>query len=119
MKLAIRIGNINIVEPQFKIYSHKEKSELILIGIIGFDDIMQSHFFKAFDNDGYTIRMKNSILGVEIDNNLYSFDLNKYSYYKKMLQEQKNNYFSIGFVFSDDNGKLKEGKINVIEMMCV
>lgn len=116
MKLTIKVGGKNLVEPQFKIYGYEGRNDLILIGIIGLNHEAQISILQAFKNGGYKIYVENGVLGIEIKDDLYSFNINRSGYFNNFLNVQNKECYYLGFVFSDEYGTFKEGEMSVIMM---
>lgn len=115
MKIEFRVGDKRLIEPEFEVYSYKNHDDLLIVGIKNFLEEDEMIFTNALKDNNYKINMENQILGLEIDGDVYSFDLS--GCLNEFLTGQLQNFFYIGFVFSGDNGILKKSKIKAIKMV--
>lgn len=115
MKIEFRVGDKRLIEPEFEVYSYKNHDDLLIIGIMDSLQKDEDVFTNALKDKKYKITLENQILGLEIDSDVYSFDLNVCL--NEFLKRQVKKFFYIGFVFTDQNGILKKSKIKAIKMV--
>ncbi|MCO5781371.1 hypothetical protein [Citrobacter meridianamericanus] len=92
MKVELRVGDKKLIEPDFKVFTHVSDDDLILIGLKDMPIENEEKIDEYINRGDYKIEMSNGVVGLTIDNCIYSFEL---SYFLRgFLQSRKNNIFS-------------------------
>lgn len=113
MKFALKVGNKDLVAPEFKILGYKNRKDVIVIGISG---IAKSDFDilnRKISQGKFDIEMENSVLGLTIDNKMYVFDLEDYITYE---DDDYLETFKVAFTYIDANGFVSKENIIAIGM---
>lgn len=114
MKIEMRIGDKKIIEPNFDIYSHDKRNDILLIGIKNLSEEDEILFIDEIEKNKYKIIIENDVLGLELKNVFYSFNLQ--DCLKDFINEQDNPFYFIGFCFFDSNDIVKDSEISLIKM---
>lgn len=114
MKLEIKVGDRTIVEPDFKIYTLKNKGNVIIIAM-SVSSVIESKVKKSLVQDEFKIEMDNGVVGLFVSDSIYSFDIGYF------IKTNFNNYdhkiISVGLAFLDVNDKIKKDDLTIVEMV--
>ncbi|WP_193133713.1 hypothetical protein [Klebsiella grimontii] len=114
MKIELRVGDKKLIEPEFKVYTHVSDDDLILIGLKDMSIENEEKIDEYINRGDYKIEMSNGVVGLTIDNSIYSFDIS--CFLRDFLGSRKKQYFFITFAFLNELGKIKYGEGTVIKM---
>lgn len=115
MQFEFRVGDKRVIEPDFNVYSYKGRNNLLIVGLNGMSKSDEEFFKQSLIDERYHIEIQNQIVGLEIDDRLYGFDLR--NVLNDFLKNLVGECFYIGFAFEDENGMLKKSKIKTIKMV--
>ncbi|WP_407579545.1 hypothetical protein [Citrobacter koseri] len=114
MKLELRVGDKELIEPDFKIYTVKNSNNIIIVAMAVPSD-SENNIKEALKNDEFNIEMENGIIGLSVDDMIYSFDI---GYFLKDKFSKREGYnFSIAFAFLDSDDKIKREDLKAMEMV--
>jgi hypothetical protein len=116
MKFNFKIGNKDLVELGYKIFLSEVHQSTFVIGIDA-KCSEQDRIYNAIENEQFKVYISHSILALELDDVIYSFDLN--DFLEEMGETLKNgsDILRFGFGFLDENGKLKKQSIKSISLV--
>jgi hypothetical protein len=115
MQFEFRVGDKRVIEPDFNVYSYKGRNNLLIVGVNGISTSDEEFFKQSLIDDQYHIEIQNQIVGLEIGDRLYSFDLR--NVLDDFLKNLVGECFYIGFAFADENGMLKKSRMKTIKMV--
>lgn len=115
MKFILKVGDKDLVTPDFSFLEHKNKIGCFVLLLENFNPDEYLHIHQSIKDNKYEIQMENAVLGLTIDNNLYCFDLN--DYIEKILNEERDS-FQIGFTCLDKDGNRVDQSISLITLSC-
>ncbi|EDY5734559.1 hypothetical protein GQ105_003398 [Salmonella enterica] len=113
MKLEIRVGDKKLIEPDFKIYTNNIDKSLFMIAIRT-ENKLENEIKNAIRHNDFNIEMDNGVMGLFINEYIYSFDIG--FFLDDYLKYHVKNNFSVAFAFLDSNDRIKKDEIEVIEM---
>ncbi|ECK0672215.1 hypothetical protein FQU54_25390 [Salmonella enterica subsp. diarizonae] len=114
MKLELRVDDKILKEPDFKIYTLKNDNDVIIIAMNVTSNI-ENQVKKAIENDEFKIEMDNGIVGLFVNDSLYSFDIGYFL--KDHYRNRDQQHLSIAFAFLDENDNIKKTNLKVMRMV--
>ncbi|ECC5185004.1 hypothetical protein CS238_05360 [Salmonella enterica] len=114
MKLELKIGNKLILEPDFRLFYHRERKDVIIIGIENFEQQDERKINDALESDHYQIHFENAIFCIETQDGIYSFDLS--SYFEDFYCQLNAECFFIAIAFIDNDSIIKASRTKMIGM---
>ncbi|EDY5734557.1 hypothetical protein GQ105_003396 [Salmonella enterica] len=113
MKLEFRIGDKKLIEPKFEVFTHKANEDILVI-VMEVILSMENKIRDAIDKDLFELEMNNGLIGLILNDTIYSFDI--HDFLNKTNKQKENNHFFVGFAFFDNNGKIKREKGKVFRI---
>lgn len=113
MKFVLKVGDKDLVVPDFSFLEHKRKAGCFVLLLENFNPGEYLYIHQSIKDNKYEIQMENAILGLTIDNKLYCFDLN--NHIDKILNGERDS-FQIGFTCVDSNGNKVDESITLITL---
>jgi hypothetical protein len=113
MKLEIKVGNKELIEPEFKIFVSKENESMFFLAM-KVDVNIENMIRENMANDEFKVVMQNGIIGLTISNEIYSFDIR--GFLRNHLTHHYNDHFYVAFAFLDSEDKMKIENVKAIRM---
>lgn len=113
MKFVLKVGDKDLVVPEFKILGYKNREDIIVIAISGIEKCDFDMINQKITEEKFDIEMENSVLGLTIDNKMYVFDLEDYITYEDSHYLED---FKVAFTYIDANGTVSKENIVAIGM---
>lgn len=112
MKIEFKIGEKRIIEPSFKFYFHKERRDVIILGIDNIEFKEEDLISNSLESGSYQVHFENNIFAIELQQKIYSFDLSRWfdDFYNKIDGEP----FFIAIAFLDACRNIKPRRIKMI-----
>jgi hypothetical protein len=114
MKFNVMIGNKRLVEPDFKVYTHVSDNDLVMIGLRNMSSDEENKISGLINKNKYKIEISHGIIGLTIDDIIYSFDIGEFL--GKYIECVDKDYFYLVFSFLDENDKIKTARALAIKM---
>lgn len=96
MKLELRVGDKKLIEPEFELYSYNEQPDLLIVDVKRIRKDRKTEIEDSIDSNNYNITIENGVLGFEVEDVIYSFNLSRHI---KILFIDKGKVISIYHLF--------------------
>lgn len=113
MKFVLKVGDKDLVVPEFKVLGYKNREDIIVIAMSGIEKSDFDILNRKISQGEFDIEMENSVLGLTIDNKMYVFDLEDYITYE---DDDYLETFKVAFTYIDANGVVLKENISAIGM---
>ncbi|EAT4593543.1 hypothetical protein M8D54_005095 [Salmonella enterica] len=114
MKLELRVGDKKLIEPEFDLYSYNDQPDLLIVDVKGVSSDRKTEIEDCIDSNDYIIAIENGVVGLQLEDVIYSFDMK--DYIMDFICKQKEDFFHISFVFLEHNDKVRNGEMTMIRM---
>ncbi|EIX9195676.1 hypothetical protein [Klebsiella pneumoniae] len=114
MKLEFRVGDKILLEPKFDLYSYNAQPDLLIVDVKGVSSDRKTEIEDCIDSKDYIIAIENGVVGLQLEDVIYSFDMK--NYIMDFICKQKEDFFYISFVFLEHDDKVRNGEMTMIRM---
>lgn len=117
MSLDINDMYKNLIKKEFNFYHNIDADNKLMLGLKNIDSDAWINIFNQIDNNNFNIYMENAILYLELEKEIYTFDLN--GYLSGFFARKSTDHFYISFCFVEENDEIREERVNQFRMNIV